>query len=81
MGCCGKVRQSIGSALRRPDAGNASPPRRLNPVFAYTGATALTVRGPVSGRLYRFDRTGARLAVDPRDRPALARVPHLREVG
>jgi hypothetical protein len=80
MGCCGKVRQSLGSALRPAQPDSPTPRRSLNVVFAYTGATAMTVRGPVSGRLYRFDRPGARLTVDPRDRPGLARVPHLREV-
>ncbi|MCC6860525.1 MAG: hypothetical protein IT158_18305 [Bryobacterales bacterium] len=41
---------------------------------------ALTVFGPVSGRRYRFAGQGARLAIDPRDRPSLAAVPRLREV-
>lgn len=81
MGCCGKIRQSLGTPLRRAKAGGTTPRRRLNVVFVYTGATAMTVRGPVSGRSYRFDRSGARLPVDPRDRPGLARVPNLREVS
>jgi hypothetical protein len=49
-------------------------------VFEYVGRTGLTVAGPVSGRRYRFEETGARVAVDPRDRPALAAVPMLRQV-
>ncbi|MED5620948.1 hypothetical protein [Ideonella sp. BN130291] len=51
---------------------------RLKPLFEYVGATALTVIGPASGLRYRFDRPGARLAVDPRDRIALEAVPLLR---
>ncbi len=39
----------------------------------------MTVTGGVSGTRYRFDYRGAILAVDPRDRPSLARVPHLRQ--
>jgi hypothetical protein len=46
--------------------------------FEYVGATAMTVMGPVTGALYRFERTGAMLAVDPRDAPALGQVPRLR---
>lgn len=51
---------------------------RPKPVFEYLGATALTVIGPASGLRYRFDRPGAALAVDPRDRAALEAVPLLR---
>jgi len=51
---------------------------RMRPSFEYVGATALTVIGPASGLRYRFERGGARLAVDPRDRAALERVPLLR---
>ena len=49
--------------------------------FEYTGRTGLTVIGAVSGRRYRFDESGARVIVDPRDRPSLARVPKLRQVA
>jgi hypothetical protein len=51
---------------------------RPKPVYEYVGATALTVIGPGSGLRYRFDRPGAALAVDPRDRAALDAVPLLR---
>lgn len=46
--------------------------------YRYVGQTALTVRGPISGRLYRFDRPGITIATDPRDRRALSTVPMLR---
>ena len=81
MGCCGQSRRQVGSigTARRP--GNGSPPaRRFSVVFEYLGDTAMTVVGPASGRRYRFERRGARVVVDPRDRPGLARVPRLREV-
>jgi hypothetical protein len=38
------------------------------------------VIGPATGRRYRFDRPGARLEVDLKDRRSLAGVPHLRQV-
>lgn len=49
-------------------------------LFEYVGRTGMTVVGPATGTRYRFDRPGARLAVDPRDHAAMAAVPHLRRV-
>ena len=49
--------------------------------FEYIGRTGLTVVGPVTGRQYRFDRTGARVEVDSRDRPSIAVIPLLRQIG
>lgn len=49
-------------------------------VFEYSGGTALTAVGPVTGRRYRFERPRARAAVDGRDAAGLAAVPHLRPV-
>lgn len=80
MGCCGKLRQSLGSVQRPAQTGGPAPRRRLKVVFTYTGSTGMTVRGPVSGRRYRFEHPGVRLVVDPRDRPGLVRVPNLRQV-
>jgi hypothetical protein len=40
----------------------------------------MTVIGPVTGRLYRFDARGARVPVDPRDAGPMGTVPHLRRV-
>jgi hypothetical protein len=48
--------------------------------FRYHGSTALTAIGPVSGRRYRFSSAGAVVAVDGRDAPSLAGVPHLRRL-
>jgi hypothetical protein len=50
---------------------------RERTVFKYIGATALTVVGPATGRCYRFDRPGATLAVDLRDRATLAGIRNL----
>jgi len=93
--CCGNRRNgwqaSPGPALPHrlappapgPAAVPGSPPqRRLRPYaeFEYTGATALTVEGPVTGKRYRFGGPGAVVAIDLLDRRAVAAVPHLREV-
>jgi len=59
--------------LRRPVRYSAA-------YFQYLGQTGLTVRGPRTGKLYRFDRHGAVVAVDLRDRRALAAVSNLRQV-
>jgi len=47
-------------------------------MFEYTGQTALTVRGPLTGRSYRFAYPGAQVFVDKREAAALTAVPHLR---
>lgn len=86
---CGKGRPAAARALMKTQNAKdvhdvrgmhgghgASTPTQ--PLFEYVGATALTVIGPVSGRRYRFERTGARLTADPRDGNALQTVPLLR---
>ena len=79
MACCGNKSQTSASAsLQHPGAVGGTPPRVR---FTYVGATALTVAGPTSGLTYRFPLPGAVLAVDPRDREMLRRVPSLREGG
>jgi len=87
--CCGKNRAQFQPGIPSPQpprpAPGASPrPQPFRPVgatFEYVGRTGLTVRGPVTGRQYRFDRPGSRVEVDPRDRPSIAAVPMLRRLG
>jgi hypothetical protein len=82
------MRTTIGApATIASTPGTASPPHpraqglRVSRVFfEYVGRTGLTVVGSGSGRRYRFDRPGARLEVDLKDRASLAGVPHLRQV-
>jgi hypothetical protein len=83
MSCCGRSRQQLSFLAAAQDTARRPPPveRRFEVLFEYTGATALTAVGPVTGRRYRFEGRGARVAVDPRDRQALARVPGLRQAG
>ena len=81
MSCCGRERQPTGPVISSTAARPArSPERSFVVTFEYVGATALTAVGPVSGRHYRFAHGGARVKIDPRDRPALARVARLRQV-
>jgi hypothetical protein len=82
--CCGRNR--VGHQYNIPNhlATSRAPVSSALPswpMFEYMGRTALTAIGAITGARYRFDRPGARLRVDPRDRPALARVPVLRPVG
>jgi hypothetical protein len=85
MCCSGKRTTMRSSAAFRPEA-NASQlnaPTQVIPgfsVFQNIGGRPLTVRGPVSGKQYRFFGQGTTAAVDPRDRASLTRIPHIREV-
>ena len=84
--------QNTGSAVRskaQPIQANgknairSSAQSPARPAFAsvrYTGPTSVTTTGAVSGRQYKFARTGAIIQVDPRDKAALTRVPHLRQI-
>ena len=90
MSCCGKARAAMGAPAifaggtvtsAQAFASAAAPGVRQSRVFfEYVGRTGLTVIGPASGRRYRFERPGARLEVDLKDRRSLAQVPHLRQV-
>ncbi len=85
--CCGSPTRRFSTGAQRLTRIFAAPPPRetadlpAQPVFEYTGATALTVVSPVTRRTYRFERSGARLEADPRDRSWLAFVPNLVRVG
>ena len=76
MACCG------GAQPRRWSTGQGAVGQPPSPFVAmeYTGTTGMTVVGPRSGRVYRFDRPGARLQVDLRDVPGLRTVPRLKRL-
>ena len=90
--CCGKGRQQL-TGLMQPSGGSrrrpteavvkpAAPPIARSSTamlqYQYAGRTALTVASPTTGRRYRFDRPGAVLQVDARDRQWIERVPHVK---
>ena len=90
MTCCGSQRRRLdlthpGPSPRSAVSANPSrtrpPARHFEISFEYIGQTAITVIGGITGRRYRFDRPGARMIVDARDRPSLAAVPSLRQVS
>jgi len=77
MACCGKLRDALRSASL------TIPAERLphEPItFEYVGQRSLTVFGRATGARYCFKQSGARVAVDRRDAPALAIVANLRRV-
>lgn len=92
--CCGRPSQPITNSAQRAAQASARPqsatqsstPARAAlalpaPVFEYVGATALTLVSPVTRKTYRFEKTGARVAIDVRDRSWVAFVPNLVAAG
>ncbi len=81
MACCGGNRpdRRVSDARRKvADAPIADHNPVTGPVFfGYVGITGLTVVGRATGRTYQFFGRGARAAVDRRDAPSVAAVPHL----
>jgi hypothetical protein len=83
--CCGNNRAAFSQTRVSAPTGRAvqTPPafatrQRSNVAyFEYTGKTAITVRGPISGATYRFAAPGARVIVDLRDGKHLEAVPNL----
>ncbi len=88
MSCCGSQRTQFQADRRSlpqsspvaKSQGFTTPPRRFVICFEYVGQTGMTAIGGATGWCYRFDRPGARVIVDPRDRPSLAAVPNLRQI-
>jgi hypothetical protein len=87
--CCGKKRAQA-RRTRQPRRGPKPTERTVSkpepepdstPYFQYIGKTGLTVMGPRTRNSYRFGSPGAVVAVDPRDRRALAAVSVLRQVS
>lgn len=94
MSCCGKQRQQFYSEQPGPNrnnfhttpgnqerlAGQPFSSRQTVVCFEYTGRTAMTVAGAVTGKRYYFDRSGSKVLVDPRDSPSVKLVPNLKQV-
>jgi hypothetical protein len=84
MACCGGKRQQLvqGAPAQPAEPTGNIGARRAAPLatvtFEYIGQTGLTALGPITGKRYRFGHTGAAVAVDVRDAPALVAIPHLR---
>jgi len=74
MSCCGKGRSRFSATS------NQTAARATTVVFEYVGKTRVSVIGPATRTSYRFDRPGARVLVDGRDRASLSTIPLLRQV-
>jgi hypothetical protein len=88
--CCGHNRQQFRLPPRpsvpasRPvelTRRTESPSVRSGGSFEYTGKTSLTVTSPVTYKQYRFERPGARVPVDLRDRSWISTLPNLQFVA
>jgi hypothetical protein len=74
MSCCGKGRSQLKATSNQTNG------RVTTVVFEYVGQTRVSVIGPATRTSYRFDRPGARVLVDGRDRASLSTIPSLRQV-
>jgi hypothetical protein len=89
MPCCGKKRaraREKTQTRRAPEPAErtvSQPEPEPQPVtyFQYLGKTGVTVIAPRTRKRYRFDHTGAVVAVDRRDGRALAAVSVLKKVA
>jgi hypothetical protein len=73
--CCGNQRTQVSQTTQ------THPESDSLVYFQYIGTKGLTVMGPTSRKRYRFDISGAVVAIDSRDMHALAHVPLLRQVS
>ena len=88
LGAAHVLHQSVkGSTASLPARSLASSSSIAKPLVSlraaslrYTGPTSVVAVGPVSGRQYRFSHTGATVQIDARDKAAITRIPHLRQV-
>lgn len=69
---------AAGTATKIAPAKPQAHPRFIS--VRYSGPTSTVATGPVSGRQYKFGRTGVVVQVDPRDKAAMSGVPHLRQI-
>jgi hypothetical protein len=80
MACCGQRRAQVAGTGR--GVGSARVIQRPSKIalYEYTGATGMTVTGPVSGAKYRFAQPGAKVQIDPRDLSSMTGLPNLRRI-
>jgi hypothetical protein len=80
MPCCGQRRGMVAGTGRVVES--KQMPRRPShaALYEYTGATGMTVIGPISGSKYRFGQPGAKVQIDPRDIASMAGLPNLRRI-
>lgn len=67
-------------SLRQKIQASIDPDKSQEVHFKYTGQTALTAVGKITGKHYRFERAGDTQTVDFRDAYALSAIPVLKRV-
>jgi hypothetical protein len=82
---CGNKRETLIESARplSSTAGSANISKKMWPdvKFKYTGKTALTVYGSITGKKYRFSMPGEIQIVDYRDAAAIAGIHVLQKVN
>jgi hypothetical protein len=81
MACCGHGRGQMTMSGRIAGQTRGPVPVSSAVLYRYTGATGMTVLGPISGTRYRFDQPGAKLQIDRRDLSSMAGLPNLQRLG
>ena len=82
MSCCGKKRAALNESVS-PEPVRSSQPNAETPegsLFEYTGRTGLTVKGNITGMMYRFNKTGDRQLVDYRDAGSMMALSMLKRI-
>jgi hypothetical protein len=76
--CCSRPASKLTAQTRVPAAVSVRTASRVRTAtFEYVGSTALTVVSPITRKVYRFERPGARAEIDARDRSWVTFVPNL----
>jgi len=58
---------------------NSNRPARKSTIFEYTGKTGLSVRGSITGNMYRFNFTGDKVIIDAKDADFMTAIPNLKK--
>ncbi len=81
MPCCGNRRTAFHAVPASSGASTSASFRSwASAEFEYTGHGQLTVTGPITGLVYRFQRHGQRLLVHGSDVASVRAVPQLKAV-
>jgi hypothetical protein len=80
---CGNKRNSLSQPKSQAAKSDMSKPLETNTPhanFEYTGKTALTVVGNITGKSYRFSHAGDIQIIDHRDAPGMKLIPVLKRI-
>lgn len=81
MSCCAKKRNEYVGDVNYHSQTFLEPAKMREDIyFEYTGQTALSVTGMITGNKYRFSKTGEVQQIDHRDAGSMMAVPVLKKV-